>query len=133
MQYQIAISTRPQNGKILGNYLTMDDPNNLATPRKRLKLQHPSTNYNMDGVSETPMANTVSAKDQSATPSIDKEAECGITEYVDRHKPGFSAILKKRSEHLVLISRLLTLNVVGTRTSWSTRYCLLETLSTSPI
>ena len=116
--------------------MTMDDPDDLASPRKRLKSQHPSVSHSMDGAAELhiePMAGTVSAQDQSATPPVDKEAECGITEYVDRHKPGFSAISKKRSEHLVLISSPRTLNLIGIRTSWSTRYCLLEMLSTSPI
>ena len=116
--------------------MPMDDPDDLASPRKRLKSQHPSVSDSMDGAAESriePMAGTVSAQDQNATPAMDKEAECGITEYVDRHKPGFSAVLKKRLERLVVISSLLILILVGIRTSWSTRYCLLETLSTSPI
>lgn len=77
----------------------MDNSDDLASPRKRLKSQHPSVSHSMDGAAESladPMAAAVLAQDQSATPPVDKEAECGITQYVDRHKPGFSAILKKR-------------------------------------
>lgn len=84
----------------------MDNFEDLASPRKRLKSQHPAVSQSMDDAAESqvePMADTVLAHDQSATPPVDKEAECGITEYVDRHKPGFSAILKKRSERLVPI------------------------------
>lgn len=93
-----AVLTRPRKANFKVYFSTMDNPNNLASPRKRLKVQHLVENRNMDGAPDSPtksMAEAGPAQDESAT-HLDKEAECGITEFVDRGKPGFSAILKKR-------------------------------------
>ena len=77
----------------------MDDAELQASPRKKIKAEHVSLDGAMEDVGEIanvtmPDAPPLLEDDPSARPS--KEAECGITEYVNPNLPGFTGVLKKR-------------------------------------
>lgn len=69
-----------------------------VSPRKKLKVQHTLGDV-MDHLSPVQV---LRADDQSHSPNTnlpgtsDKEAECGITEYVSPDLSGFVGVLKKR-------------------------------------
>ena len=70
-----------------------------ASPRKRLKTVH---HFGNDGMEEqtppmsVPVTDEITMQDVKAAPQPDKEADCGITEYVDTHITRFTGVLKKR-------------------------------------
>ena len=80
----------------------MDDFGNEVSPRKKLKVHHPSLDGNMeqsaDILNEAPTG-AASIEDGNPAPGLDKDGQCGITEFVDLDKPGFSGVLKKRLVH----------------------------------
>lgn len=72
----------------------MDDADLPSSPRKKLKAEHPQPDETMDH----PLIDHSLARDETSSPEkfIDKEVECGITEFVSPDLTGFTGILKKR-------------------------------------
>ena len=74
---------------------TQPDP----PPRKKLKLRH-----NLDGAmdevvtpdQDNPMADQPSAEADEAALQLDKEVQCGITEFIRSNAQAFTGVLKKR-------------------------------------
>lgn len=82
--------------------IIMDKLNHLdpqASFRKRLKTVH---HFGNDGIEEqippmtVPVTEEASMQDVNAALEPDKEAECGITEYIDTPRQRFTGVLKKR-------------------------------------
>ena len=71
----------------------MDGIDITASPRKKVKLQHA-----MDGAMDETTADTDSPAIQAnqTISQLDKEVQCGITEFVRPSLPGFTGVLKKR-------------------------------------
>lgn len=84
-----------------------------AFPRKKVKLEH---HFGNDGVEEgtastdEPMTKAINMQDLNAAPEPDKELECGITQFVDSTKQGFSGVLKKRLGHSSTSSAYINLS-----------------------
>ena len=81
----------------------MDESTYPTSPRKKLKVQHPPIDHTMESAAEAPsksLADDAPAQVPNAIPAPSKEAECGITEFVNPGRIGFNAILKKRSTQL---------------------------------
>ena len=79
------------------NAVNMEEIQTDPPPRKRLKLQH-----NLDGAmdqivapdQDNPMADVPSV-DEAAL-QLDKEVQCGITEFIHSDAQAFTGVLKKR-------------------------------------
>lgn len=86
------------------NTAIMDSHDLPTSPRKKLKTYHDPQPMMADAmVYEMPskmQSSTVDGqppmKASSGEDRLDKEVQCGITEYVSPHLPGFQGILKKR-------------------------------------
>ncbi|KAI4169710.1 MAG: hypothetical protein LQ348_007231, partial [Seirophora lacunosa] len=79
----------------------MDDDENFPTsPRKKLKAFHDTPGTMADTMTldtaSSAVQNPASTNLSGAEDHLDKEARCGITQYVSPHLPGFLGILKKR-------------------------------------
>ncbi|KAL9008063.1 MAG: hypothetical protein Q9173_006774 [Seirophora scorigena] len=78
----------------------MDDENFPTSPRKKLKAFHDAPGTMADTMASdtasSAVQNPASTNPSSAEDRLDKEARCGITQYVSPHLPGFLGILKKR-------------------------------------
>ncbi|KAL9044759.1 MAG: hypothetical protein Q9214_002125 [Letrouitia sp. 1 TL-2023] len=74
----------------------MDDPDLPASPRKKHKAQHEPFETRMAGIEAPPAAIQSAENNGDVLDRPNKEAECGITEFVSPDLPGFSGILKKR-------------------------------------
>lgn len=71
----------------------MDGIDNTTSPRKKVKLQHA-----IDGAMDETAADTdrPAVQADQTTSQLDKEVQCGITEFVRPGLPGFTGVLKKR-------------------------------------
>ncbi|KAL8969013.1 MAG: hypothetical protein Q9197_004571 [Variospora fuerteventurae] len=78
----------------------MDDGNSPTSPRKKLKSYHgtPVTMTDTMAVDKksSPVQNPTAMNPSGGEDRLDKEARCGITQYVSPHLPGFVGVLKKR-------------------------------------
>ncbi len=77
----------------------MDDAELQASPRKKLKAKHHSLDGNMDEIGATlneAMPDAPRIKEDGPDTRLSKEAESGITEFVNPNLPGFTGVLKKR-------------------------------------
>ena len=76
----------------------MDDNDLPASPRKKLKAHHEMhTEIDNQLASDVPSAtHKQPATDSDTEDKLDKEAQCGIIQYVSPNLPGFTGILKKR-------------------------------------
>ena len=77
----------------------MDETLTHPPPRKKLKLQH-----NLDGAMDESvapdqanlMADAPPVEADEATLQLDKEIQCGITEFIHSDTQAFTGVLKKR-------------------------------------
>lgn len=72
----------------------MDDNGLPTSPRKKLKAHHDSQMTMADPIAPDMPSSVV--QDPGPMQALDKETQCGITQYVSPHLPGFKGILKKR-------------------------------------
>ena len=70
-----------------------------GSPLKKIKLQH-ATDGAMDDVAvsagDKPMADAPSTTADQTVLQLDKEVQCGITEFISSNHQAFTGVLKKR-------------------------------------
>lgn len=77
----------------------MEENQSDPPPRKKLKLQ-----YSLDGAMDesvapeqsNPMSEAPSVEADQAALQLDKEVQCGITEFIHSDVQAFTGVLKKR-------------------------------------
>lgn len=77
----------------------MERPEPDSPPRKRVKIQH-HVDGAMDEIvasdADKPMADAPSVQADGAALQLDKEVQCGITEFIHSDVQAFTGVLKKR-------------------------------------
>jgi len=107
--------------KRIHTHADMDDTDPPATPTKKPKLEQTSTSTDV-AMEDAQAELHTSADTQSAVPAnhpqggmleaaqpidqLNKEAACGITEFVSPDLLGFTGILKKRYAHMIFRDKI---------------------------